>query len=451
MKGSIVVRRMRVRPGMPPGGGNNTVKTSPLILAIPFLACFIGATTCRTRVEAASTQEPKAKQAKDSKPPSLSSLSPTDWRGDLRYFATEIVKRHKNAFHHVSKEEFDRDVSTLDAAIPSLHADAIVVGLLKLTAKIGDGHTFVRLPAAYVRYPLRLYWFGDDLRVIATTAEYQRALGARVVSIGSSSVRQAQERVRSIISQDENEWLIRRVAPHLLVYPAVLHGMGLTEESPSTPYQFQNDAGETFRLELKAAGQDAKVDWLSAAKKTPLYRQKPEETFWFTHLADSKTVYVNFRTYDFLARHVKELFEFIDRHTPKRLVIDLRQNEGGDYTAGRYYFLRRLKAHPVFSKPGSVYVLIGRATFSAAMVNAIDFQKTNCMLVGEPIGERPNSYQEGRNMTLPHSGLKVNYSVRYYKFLDKDQAAVFPDKAIETSWSDYLAGRDPVLEWVLSQ
>ena len=424
---------------------------SKLVLAVSLLACMSATSAYRTGAGCASAQEPKAKQTKDTAPPKLSGLGPTDWQGDLHYFATEIAKRHKNAFHHVTKDEFDRDVSALSAAIPSLHADAIVVGLLKLTAKIGDGHTFIRLPAEYARYPLQFYWFGDDLRVIATTADYQRALGTRVVTVGSSSVRNTLERVRSIISQDENEWLIRRVAPHLLVYPAVLHGLGLTEESPTAPYTFQNDAGETFQLELKTVGQDAKVGWLPAAKKTPLYREKPDETFWFTHLADSKAVYVNFRTYDSLARHVKELFEFIDRHTPKRLVIDLRQNGGGDYTAGRYYFLRKLKAHPVFSKPGNVYVLAGRATFSAAMVNAIDFQKANAILVGEPIGEKPNSYQEGRNMTLPHSSLKVNYSVRYYKFLDKDQPAVFPDKTIEAGWPDYLAGRDPVLEWVLAQ
>jgi ketosteroid isomerase-like protein len=387
----------------------------------------------------------------NSGPPILSSISPEDWREDLRYFAIEIEKRHKNAFHHVSRGEFDRDVKALDAAIPSLHAGAIVVGLMKLTAKIGDGHTFVRLPATFTRYPLQLYWFGDELRVIGTPAEHQRALGTRVVRIGSASIQEVRERVRTIISQDENEWWIRSVGPHLLVYPAILHGLGLTEEAPGAPYEFEDDKGNRFRLEFRIPAQDTKTNWVSPSTVTPLYRQKPEEGFWFTYLADSKTVYVNFRSYDSLGRHVKELFELIDRCSPKRLVIDLRQNGGGDYTDGRYHFLRRLKAHPIFSKPGTVYVLIGRQTFSAAMVNAIDFQKANGFLVGEPIGEKPNSYQEGRSMTLPHSGLKVNYSVRYYKFLEKDQAAVFPDKTIETLWTDYRAGRDPVLEWVLSQ
>src|SRR5262245_27129810 len=65
---------------------------------------------------------PPAKHQAPSAPesPKLSHLSAADWQADLRYFATEIPKRHKNAFHHVSRAEFDRDVAALESAIPSL-------------------------------------------------------------------------------------------------------------------------------------------------------------------------------------------------------------------------------------------------------------------------------------------------------------------------------------------
>ena len=85
------------------------------------------------------------------------------------------------------------------------------------------------------------------------------------------------------------------------------------------------------------------------------------------------------------------------------------------------------------------------------MVNAIDFRKeTNAILVGEPIGERPNSYSENDEMTLPNSRLVVSYSTRYYKFLEEDAPAVQPDKRIDPNWADFQAGRDPVIEWILS-
>jgi hypothetical protein len=63
-----------------------------------------------------------------------------------------------------------------------------------------------------------------------------------------------------------------------------------------------------------------------------LYRQKPEEQFWFTYLADAQTIYVNFRGYrDEFAKHADELLSSIKENSAKRLVIDVRQNRGGDF------------------------------------------------------------------------------------------------------------------------
>jgi hypothetical protein len=96
-------------------------------------------------------------------------------------------------------------------------------------------------------------------------------------------------------------------------------------------------------------------------------------------------------------------------------------------------------------------VLVGRRTYSAALANATHFRKeTQATLVGEPIGERPNSYSENDEMTLPNSKLIVSYSTRYYQFSDEDVPAVLPDVRIDPAWSDYKAGRDAALEWVLA-
>jgi len=190
---------------------------------------------------------------------------------------------------------------------------------------------------------------------------------------------------------------------------------------------------------------------LPAAKEQPLYRQKPGERFWFTYLPDSQTVYVSFRGYNSLGENARKLFQFIDGNPTKRLVIDIRQNGGGDFFEGRRHLIMPLKKYPSLNQKGQLFVIIGRATFSAAMVNAIDFRKeTNAILVGEPIGERPNSYSENDEMTLPNSRLVVSYSTRYYKFLEEDAPAVMPDKRIDPNWADFQAGRDPVMGWILS-
>ncbi len=96
-------------------------------------------------------------------------------------------------------------------------------------------------------------------------------------------------------------------------------------------------------------------------------------------------------------------------------------------------------------------MLIGPDTFSAAMANAAQFRSmTHAILVGQPIGERPNGYQEPRQFVLPNSHLVVRYSTRYYHFATSGQNVIAPDKTIKTTWSDFKGGRDPALAWVLA-
>jgi hypothetical protein len=76
-------------------------------------------------------------------------------------------------------------------------------------------------------------------------------------------------------------------------------------------------------------------------------------------------------------------------------------------------------------------------------------QRTAVMLVGEPIGERPNSYQEAREMRLLNSQLLVRYSTQYYKFQDGGENIIRPDREVVIAWEDYKTGRDPGLQWAL--
>jgi hypothetical protein len=99
---------------------------------------------------------------------------------------------------------------------------------------------------------------------------------------------------------------------------------------------------------------------------------------------------------------------------------------------------------------GQLFVLVGRCTFSASMVNAIDFSReTEAILVGEPIGARPYGYQENGWFTLPNSRLRVSAAARLYRFGPKGDASFHPDQRVDTTHADFIAGKDPALEWAL--
>ncbi len=380
--------------------------------------------------------------------------SKAQWREDLQYLARELPKRHKNLFHTVSREEFEKMVAELDAAIPTLEDYQIIVRMQEITAKVGDGHTYVHLPQTFKRYPLVFYWFGNALRVVRATKEYKDALGTKIVKISDVNVNDAQTRIRKVLSQAENEWFVLSNSPFHLATPEVLQTLGVVPDASRAVFTFETDEGKQFTLDIVPIAPDANFAslLLGAAKEEPLFRQKPSEQFWFTYLPDSQTVYVNFRGYNSLGENTKKLFGLLDANPTKKIVIDMRQNTGGDSAKAREYLIPAIKQRVAINQKGRLFVIVGRRTFSAAMTNAIDLRKeTNALLVGEPIGERPNSYQENDEMKLPNSGIVVSYSTKYYKLLDEDAPAVMPDKRIDPNWDDYKAGHDAVMNWILSE
>ena len=350
-----------------------------------------------------------------SDPVDLTKLTKQDLKEDFEYFARELPKKHKNAFHNISKADYDSMVAKLAADLPSLTYYEVFVRMLQITAKIGDGHTYVHLPATFKRYPLVLYWYGRDLRVTRATADYKDAIATRVIAINGMPIDEVQKRVLSVCSQAENEWANMSNSPGYLLTPEVLNTLGIALDTEKTTFTFQKDDGKQFSREIIASSVPALTGkFIGAAKEEPISRLKPTEPFAFTYFPEHKTMYVNFRTYENLADNSKKMLEALDSSGAKKLVIDLRYNGGGDYFKGRGLIAGILKRTEINQK-GHLYVLIGRRTFSAAMVNATDFRKsTNALLVGEPIGERPNSYSENDEMTLPHSKVVVSYSTRYY-------------------------------------
>jgi hypothetical protein len=137
---------------------------------------------------------------------------------------------------------------------------------------------------------------------------------------------------------------------------------------------------------------------------------------------------------------------------PKCLIVDMRENGGGNYAHGREYLLYGIQARRSLNRRGFLYVITGRGTFSAGMTNAIDFRReTEALLVGEPPGARPNGFQENFWFTLPHSQLRVSVATNYYRFADADSPVIVPDRRFDPSWAEHKSGRDAVTDWILQR
>ena len=381
------------------------------------------------------------------------SQSREKWREDLRFIAEEIPRRHKNAFHFVPREKFEKAVADLDKRIPSLNDSQILFGFAEIFAMIGDGHSFFNWNWAFGRVPMRFFWFGKELRVVATDKKSARANGAKVTKIGNIPIEEIFRRSQDYISQDETPQFVLESSANFLTFPAFLKQIGAANSNEKASFEFIDAKNKKFTLELAVDSSDKTVR-IYPYKTAPVWLENQDKPLSYKLLPEAKTLYVQFQSYPRRKEFRKfsdELFAFLDKTQPEKIVFDLRLNGGGDFTRGRDFFIKQLKTRPNFTKKGKLFVIAGRRTFSAGMSNAADFRNEfGAILVGEPSGQKPNGYSENRYFKLPNSHIDFSVSIDFYKFAETDTPGLIPDKLIEPDWRSFKQGRDPALEWILA-
>jgi hypothetical protein len=252
-----------------------------------------------------------AAQQSPHQPTPLTAAEVVRWRADLRFLAAEMPKRHRNLFHRLTREEFDRAVRRLDARIPTLRRHQIILELARLAARVGDGHTNVA-PArdsaiGFHALPIQLYLFADGLYVRAADSAHAGLVRARVVRLGRVTMEEAVAAVRPLIGRD-NEMGARYAAPFLLVMPEVLHGLGLIDDLDRVPLLLERD-GRREEVVLAPAGLaplvardtdrswEPRPGWIDARGAPdgwPLWLRQPGNKFWFAYLAPARALYVQF-------------------------------------------------------------------------------------------------------------------------------------------------------------
>jgi hypothetical protein len=383
----------------------------------------------------------------------IPSLTTEQWAQDLPYLANEIKTKHRDPYHLISKVRFDADLAAVESRIPSMKNYEVVVGLQRLAALIGDGHTFVDTSKLYQRLPIEVFWFGNDLRVVRAAPEYKTAIGTKIVRVGSTEISEVKRQLQVLISQGESEWFVMDRSAGLITQIEPLAALRIIPYSDTAAFTFETDSGSRFTLQLRAEPPVESRSLVMLSDHISLPFQHPEAPLWFTYLPDSQTLYVDFRSYEDLQQETKPLWESIAQHPVRRMIIDMRWNGGGNYVHGREYLVSKITFMPQVNRAGHLFVITGRRTFSAGMTNVTDFRReTEAIIVGEPTGARPNGYQENYWFTLPFSQIRVSCATLKYRFQPyNDSAGVLPDHRIDPDWDMFRAGEDAAINWILTQ
>ncbi len=302
--------------------------------------------------------------------------------------------------------------------------------------------------------PIRLYWFADGIHVRSAAEEHRDLVGARLLKVGRFSTREAADRVRRFMHRD-NPMTLRLGIPWLLVRPAFVRAAGAINGLTSIPMEFETRDGERLRRELRplAAADPGAVDaFRREGHPRPIWLRDNDCAYWFEALEDGRSVYVQFNAVvndedETLEAFAHRLRDHLGANDVERLIVDLRHNDGGNFALA-LPLVDVLDGFDATVGRGSLFVLTGRATFSAAGVfAALVNRRTEAVFVGEPTGARPNTYGDLDTFTLPSSSLAVAYSKRYFQPAGPydERPWIDPEITSEPTFADYAAGRDPVL------
>ncbi|MCH2181802.1 MAG: hypothetical protein MK108_07340 [Mariniblastus sp.] len=377
------------------------------------------------------------------------------WRADLDLLATELPQKHIDLFHTLPEAEFRQGIDSLKQSADALDDNQLTLQLMELVARVGDGHTSVQPDVGKMRFlPLQFYLFKDGLYVIQASPEWRDAFGGRVTRIGSLPIDDVLQQVSRYAARD-NQQQLKNSAPRFLRVADMLVAAGAWKDVDSGTIEYQkNGESKTVTCRSMSADQLNQVDWVSR-KVIPMYQQKSELDHWNDWLPDSKTVFFKYnrcRNKPAFDRLVRGTSGFIAQNDVQKFVLDLRDNGGGDSRI-LSPLLTYLASSPKLNKPDRLFVIIGRTTFSSAVLNASETKlATQATFVGEPSGGKPNHYGEVRSLVLPNSGLTVRYCTNKFQRIEgSDPPSLMPDINIEPTFADWSNGRDPVLEAILKR
>ena len=389
----------------------------------------------------------------------VENMTGEQWIADLNFLEKKL-ETSMAVLETANRQEILTEIVSLRANLNELAHIEIMARMCEIVAAVGDGHTelnLMQMAAGFRRIPISFHFFDKKLYVLAGAPDYVDLLGKEVASINGVPVATALEKMKKLLAHD-NDQEFYYAAPALFSAPQLLDYLGITQDAQSVTLEMQGGLSMEIQA-LDLADLDA-VDWKNALEvlniEPPLYAANPGRRYWHKFLADDGIFYFQLnRVHDqkgeiSLKKYLRQMFDEVDDVRPEKLVVDVRFNNGGNYHKSKP-LVKAIQERPWLNQQGKLYVINGKRTFSAAMVASI-FLRRDChgILIGENSRSRPNGSDNNEYAQLPNSGLNLSYTTKTATHWKKkgDADVLEVDIPIAMRIEDYMAGRDPVLEFI---
>jgi len=370
---------------------------------------------------------------------------------DLDEYADGIAHKHFHPFSHIKKSVFYEQIQLIKDSAARYNVDELLVRLMQVNALIEDEHTNIEYITPNI-FPFTFFWFEEGIYIKGTNEENRKLLGSKLIAVNDIPVSEAVDKITTLMP-DKNPQNIKSEIGRYLCDPFVLHGLQLSAARNNVVYTFVGPANDTLKIAPKA------IDWrkikmLCECDNKKIFKNSDSSKHWFKYIDTGNYIYFKYAScYDDKQhpfRKVEEaLVKEIDEKKPQKIIIDMRDN-GGGYPRMLWPFINSLSRSPL-NKKGGIYVLIGRNTFSAGILNSVSLKdQTYAKLVGEETSGSTSFFGGVQWFVLPETKLRIMYSTGYVATSENYKGSLKPDIIIPVTFADYDKEIDAALQYAIA-
>jgi hypothetical protein len=407
--------------------------------------------------------------------------SVSELQSDFKFLQKKLENKHPNLYLYTSQSEFDNYFDSLYKTIVNPMTELQFYNLVTLlNSKIKDGHTMMLPGEVAVNYHnknsgfMPLYVIAIDNRLfVKMNCSSNTALkdGDEIVSINGVSTTEIMQQllirqVRDGLNETYPHWILSNYfkeyfsfsfghpASFLIKYKSELNTVALT-----TIAALSKDSIKFYKKNKYATPPSAKGIIVTTDKET--------RTATLTIKSFDKHILKSEYGQNF-EYAVTDVFNQIQDSNIQYLILDIRNNQGGDFEAGRlllsYLVTEQIEYLPNSSeyrtiKPkanaykGKLYILINGGSFSNSGIVSSCLEKTKRgIFIGEETaGNKTILSGNAITKVLPYTKIECQIATTKYMIQNtgNDGHGIIPMHYITPTVLNIIRNEDPVMEFVL--